>query len=488
MINCLLVSGSKTVGGFEYFLRIPSGGLASIAGNADRTICDIKIIDLVAVQRKAVKYFTKYITRNRFDVIGFSSMIFQYSEILELAKITKAVSPGSTTILGGYYPTVNYSGMPAGELKFFDFIIRGEGEKAFALLIEALNNKTGYSTIPNLSYRRESEFIHNECGPLIDLNTLKLPDRSCRVLKKGFYYLNNRVESIETSRGCTYNCSFCSITRMYGRSYRQFPIERIIEDIKDARNRGAKAVFFIDDNITINTKHLEDLCNAIIANKLDRIKYFMQASVKGLYENPHLYNLLGRAGFESVFIGIEADENDILGFFNKENQFDITKVEKVINGLKNENIFVLGGFIFGLPDDDREKMLKRYEYSKSIGLDFIIFNSLTPYPGTQLREELIAGNYISNLSDYSKYDCYHMNVRTKHLGTKELFAIFDSIIHSYTVDSKAIYRIIKRFPLFFIKASVKFLFLHPDMVFHHLTQGRFLDKERFNRTETEWGN
>jgi len=480
MISCLLTASSKTVGGFEYFLRIPNGGLASIAANTDPSICTIKILDLVIVQSNPLKYFTKYIKRNKPDVIGFSCMVFQFHEILELAKISKALNPNVITVLGGYYPTVNYKNMTDEELSYFDFIIRGEGERAFDMLIKALNNKEGFSGIPNLSYKVNGTIFHNETGPLLDLNKLKPPNRNSRVFSKGFYYLNHRADVVETSRGCTFTCSFCSITLMYGRSYRQFPVERIIDDIKDAAAHGAKAIFFNDDNITINIKHFENLCNSIIANNLNHLKYFMQASVKGFYENPHLYKLIKEAGFESVFLGIESDDDEILGFFNKDNQFKSSYTEKVVKELQKEKIFVIGGLIFGLPADNKETMWKRYEYSKALGLDFIVFFALTPYPGTKLREELIAKGYVTNLTDFSKYDSYRMNIRTDNLDSKELFEAYDAIVHSYTVDSKGILRLMKRFPIFFAKSLIKFIFLHPDMVFHHLTKGKFLNTARFD--------
>jgi anaerobic magnesium-protoporphyrin IX monomethyl ester cyclase len=479
LLKCLLVASSKTIGGFDYFTNLPNGGLASIAGNIDKSNCEIKILDLVVVRYKAKKYFTKYIRNNHFDIIGFSCMVFQYHEMLELAGIVKGIDKNIITVLGGYYATVNHEELlSSDDMRFFDIIVRGEGEIAFGKLIDAVYLKKNYEDIPGISYIKEGKIINNPGGELSDLKDLKLPDRSARVFKNGFTMLNYPADVCETSRGCTQTCNFCSISKMYGKSYRQYEIERIIEDLKDAKRRGAKAIFFTDDNITLNAKHFEQLCSAIMGNGLDDIKYAVQASVQGFYNNPHLPALIKKAGFEWVFLGIESNTDEVLEFYKKNNQLKSSHVETVIKSLQKEGIFVIGGVIVGNPYDNRETIRRTYEFVKKAGIDLTIFFTLTPYPGTRLREELIAKNYVTNLHDYSKYDSYQTNIKTDYLTSFELFEEIDKVIQKSYIDTGAVKKIIKRYPLFFAKSFFKYLIHHPDMVFHHLTQGRFLAKKR----------
>lgn len=479
MLSCLLVASSKTIGGFEYFANLPNGGLASIAGNINKTHCDVKILDLVAVRFKAKKYFNRYIKKNHFDIIGFSCMVFQFREILELAKTVKGINKNTITVLGGYYATVNHEELLASDdMNYFDFVVRGEGETAFRRLIDAIYLKESFENIPGLSFRKDGNVINNPDGNLAGLNELKIPDRSARVFKTGFNILGYPADVCETSRGCTQTCNFCSISKMYGRSYRQYKIERIIEDIKDAKLRGAKAIFFTDDNITLNAGHFEELCCEIISNGLTDIKYAIQASVQGFYNNPQLPGLIKKAGFEWVFLGIESYTDEGLEFYQKDNQMKSSYIEEVVHNLQEQGIFVIGGVIVGNPYDSRETIQRTYDYVKKVGIDLTIFFTLTPYPGTKLREELIAKNYVTNLHDYSKYDSYQTNIRTDYLTSFELFEAIDKLIQKSYVDTGTIKKIIKRYPGFFVKSFFKYLVHHPDMVFHHLTKGRFLAGKR----------
>ncbi len=480
MINCLLVASSKVTGYGTFLMTLPNGGISSIAANVNHETCNVKLLDLVAVQFKAKSYFKEYIKKNHFDVIGFSSMVFQYPEMLELARIAKSINPNVKTVLGGYHATVNYEEVLQSEdMDYFDFVVRGEGEVPFRKLTEAMYSGGSYDDVPGVSFKKDGKIVHNPLCELANLDELKMPSRDSRVIKnKAFRIFGYQGDVVETSRGCTFTCNYCTITKMYGRTFRMFSIERILDDIQDAKNHGAKAVFFSDDNIVLNRNHFEELCNGIIDRGLNKIKYLTQASVQGFSRNIYLTELARKAGFEWVFLGIESDTDEALKFFSKDNQFETGETGVVVRALQRNGIFAIGGFIVGNPSDDKESLWQTYEYTKKLGLDMAIFFTLTPYPGTALREELLKGNYITNLHDYSVYDCVNVNIRTDHLSSYELFRVIDSINHKTFTDGGVYIKVLKRYPILFVKALAKMAYRHPDMVFHHFTQGRFLEKKR----------
>ncbi len=480
MIKCLLVASSKITGYGAFLMTLPNGGLSSIAANVNREICEVKILDLVAVRFKAKSFFKKYVEKNSFDVIGFSCMVFQYSEMLELAKIAKSILPDVKTVLGGYHATVDYEEiLRSKDMDYFDFVVRGEGEVTFNRIIETIHKGTSYDNIPGVSFVKDGKIVHNPASELIALDDLKIPDRDIRVIRnKSFRIFRYQGDVVETTRGCTFTCNYCTITKMYGRSYRKFGVERILRDIKDARDHGARAIFFTDDNIVLNKTHFEELCEGIIASGLNDMRYVTQASIQGFSRNPHLPELMKKAGFEWVFLGIESDSDDALRFFSKDNQFNTSETEAVVKALQKNDVFVVGGFIIGNPSDDKESLWRTYEYTKRLGMDMALFFTLTPYPGTELREELLKGNYITNLHDYSYYDCVNVNIRTDHLDSYELFRVIDSINHKTFTDGGVYRRIFKRYPLFFVKSILQMFYRYPDWVFHHVTQGRFLEPKR----------
>src|SRR5207248_6302412 len=132
--------------------------------------------------------------------------------------------------------------------------------------------------ISGLSHRCGDKWIHNQLRAphRLEDDEIQLPNRSSRVLK-GYTILGRQVDVVETSRGCTYDCNFCSIIEMRGRNFHTFSFDRVLADIRDARDHGARVLFIVDDNITLNVRRFEALCQAIIDAGLNSIDYSVQA-------------------------------------------------------------------------------------------------------------------------------------------------------------------------------------------------------------------
>src|SRR5205085_526840 len=116
-----------------------------------------------------------------------------------------------------------------------DFIVRGEGEITFRDLLRAIEEESGFDHIAGLSYRSGDRFYHNQERGVssLDNSEIRPPNRKARVLK-GYMNLGRQVDIIETSRGCTFDCSFCSIIEMRGRNFHTYTFDRVIADIRDA--------------------------------------------------------------------------------------------------------------------------------------------------------------------------------------------------------------------------------------------------------------
>jgi len=265
IMQILLVGSPKKNIGFDRIARLPNIGFSSIASNLDKSICDVKIVDLLVAGRKPYKYYLNLIKKDKPDLVGLSSMSYNYEDAVLLAKITKEFDHNIITVLGGYHATSDYKNiLQSNDMQYIDYIVRREGEITFNELIKALKNGDKLDNISNLSYRSNGSLIHNPTGTLVNLENLNPPDRNVRILKEGFYFYGYPADVVETSRGCVYDCDFCSINNMYGKSIRKYKIERVIDDIRDAESHGAKALMISDDNITINGKRVIELCDAII--------------------------------------------------------------------------------------------------------------------------------------------------------------------------------------------------------------------------------
>lgn len=450
-MRILLVGNPKTVKGFHRMTKIPSLNLASLAANVDKSICEVRIADLVVKDRNPVEHLRRVLRDYRPELVGMTAMSFQFHRSMELARAVKDFDPGIQVVMGGYHVSADAENIIAGEdMKYIDFLISGEGEISFSALVKALHEGNGLETVPGLSYLDNGRAVHNPRPPLADPASIRIPDRSARIYKKGFHVLGRPGDVIETSRGCVFNCNFCSIRHMYGKSFRKYSIDRIITDLEDAKRHGAKAIFITDDNITLDGKRYIELCERIIKEKLNMI-FAVQASVRGIKRSPGLARLMAEAGTRIVFLGIENASDEVLQSMGKSDQLKSSDTAQVVAELRKHGIMVVGGFIFGYPDDTKETMLNNFRYAKEMKIELQLFNILTPHLKTEIREDLLRDGFVTNPHDYSKYNHYASNVRTKHLSSEELYNIRNKMDSRYPVESGGIFRFIRCYPGYFAR-------------------------------------
>ncbi|MEM2933598.1 MAG: radical SAM protein [Methanocellales archaeon] len=453
-IRVLLLGSPEVQRDFDFSSKIPNLGIASIAGNIN-DICEVKIADLVVLKPKEVEPFLiKTLKSFQPDVVGFSCMSFQYPRAINLARIVKEQNQAKT-VFGGYHATLMHEEITKSrDSDAIDFIVRGEGEKTFRELIQAMRKNSGYKDIKGLSYKENGEFKHNANRELLDLNEIKLPDRSCRLLTKGFHAFGASIDAVETSRGCVQGCKFCSIDRMYGKSFRKYTLERVIEDIRQVKKHGFKSAVFSDDNITLDINRFKKLCELIIEAGLDDLHYNTQASARGIALDEKLAEKMAEAGFKFVFLGIENVLKRNLEFFNKGNLSD--EASKAVKLLRDRGIIVAGGFIIGNPEDDEQDLWINFEMARQMKIDFPIFFIATPYPKTKLREELLELGLVVNLDDFSTYDGIYANVRTKYLTREEIQYNMWKMAASYYDYEWMRWNLMRRhYPVYFYKELLK---------------------------------
>src|SRR5437867_3784841 len=273
-------------------IRMSNGALASLAGNIDPHH-RVAIADLILVQTRVRSTIERLIRDVEPDVVGLSVMTFQRATALKIARLIRALRPSARIVVGGYDPSLatdEYESCPD-----VDFVIRGEGEQALCELLRVLEQSESrapnpqsrlLSAIGGLSYRDGDRLVHNAPRPVIPLasQALRLPNRDARVLG-GYTLLGRQVDVVETSRGCTFDCSFCSIIEMRGRNFHPYSIERVIADIAAARAHGAEAIFLVDDNITLDITRFEALCRAIVEAGFHDTDYVVQAMTAPLAQH-----------------------------------------------------------------------------------------------------------------------------------------------------------------------------------------------------------
>jgi anaerobic magnesium-protoporphyrin IX monomethyl ester cyclase len=410
----------------ELTTRMPNGALTSLAGNVDAHH-EVAVADLILAHGRVRATVERLVRELQPDVVGLSIMTFQRRTAFKVIDLVRSIRPGVRIVVGGYDPSLApeaYAAPASG----VDFIVRGEGEATFRELLRALETGGRLAGIAGLSYR-DGDGLHanpDRAVRRLEDGELRLPRRDTRVLR-GYTLLGRQVDVIETSRGCTFDCSFCSIIEMRGRNFHVFDFDRVLADIRDARAHGAQALFIVDDNITLNVRRFEVLCQAIVDAGLNTIDYIVQAMTSAIANaGERLAPLMRKAGFRYVFLGIENVLDDDLDFLRSRAKNERREGGRktgnatvaAIDALHRHGMYVVGGMIVGNPDDTPEKVEANLEFARRY-VDWPYIQHPTPYPRTPMTRDLADRGLIIN-DRLEEYDGTTAVVRSEGMSAEEI--------------------------------------------------------------------
>jgi len=330
------------------------------------------------------------------DLVGISTITSTAPRAYAIADRVRAM--GIPVLMGG--PHVTY--LTEEALDHADFVVRGEGEAALAAFIEAREKGTGYAEVPNLSYRDGTgAAVHNSMAPRVsDLDRVPFPDFSLlRPDAKGTKHMSSIP--VLTSRGCPFDCSFCSVTGMFGRKYRFRSTANIIEELRGYNDRK-NLIFFYDDNFAADPKRTRELCEAMIREKF-RFKWTTQVRAD-VARDPDLVGLMKKAGCHTLYIGFESVNPDALEDMKKKQT--VEEIARAVKVFRRHRIHVHGMFVLGFDQDDWRSVRKTVRWAKRARLTSSQFLILTPLPGSAFYDRIAAENRI-RFHDWALYDAHH---------------------------------------------------------------------------------
>ena len=329
------------------------------------------------------------------DLVCISTITSTAIKAYQIGKRLKAM--GITVIMGGAHPTF----LPDESLKYADFVIRGEGEHSLVKLLEHLKKGTPALTgIKGLSYRdRDGRNVHNPSGEFIeDLDSLPEPDFS--LVHK--WDLSNTYP-VSTSRGCPFDCKFCSVIRMFGRSYRFKSVEATLKELQYVASVSKATKFIVDDNFTADKKRAKEILRGMIA---EGIKTRWSAQVRtDVARDPELLRLMADSGCHTLYIGFESINPRTLEAYNKKQGLE--DIISCIRTVKDHGIHIHGMFVLGADTDDVETIHGTADFATGHGIDTVQFLILTPLPGTPLFHDMTVRGRLLH-TDWSKYDVQHV--------------------------------------------------------------------------------
>ena len=384
----------------------PPLGLAYLASMV-RDEHDVRIIDSL-VENLNYNDVKNRIKRYDPDLIGITATTSMMPDAYIIAKTAKRLNENVKVVIGGphvtFVPEKTFKECPC-----IDFVVRGEGEITFKELVDAIDKTGDFKNIRGLSYRNDGNVVNNPPRELIkNVDSIPLPSYDLLPMNK-YRAEGIKFGTIMTSRGCPYNCIFCSSSLQFGKRWRGHTKERVMEELRILREKyGIKEIEFLDDTFTLNRKRAIDISREIKREKLD-IRWTASSRVNTF--SREIAEAMKKGGCHTVYFGIESGTQRILNFIGK----GIT-LEQAIKSVRDANesgLNTLGSFIIGFPDENRDEVKKTIKFSKKVGVKVAQFTIATPYPGTRLWNLGIAEKLIKSF-DWRKYTTLSPVMKLKH--------------------------------------------------------------------------
>jgi radical SAM superfamily enzyme YgiQ (UPF0313 family) len=340
------------------------------------------------------------------DLVGLSTITSTAPRAYEFARAAKRAA--IPVMMGGSHVTF----LPEEALEHCDYVLRGEADDTIVDLVQAILSGQGLERIAGLSYRAAGAVVHNPPSPTCpDVDRLPAPDLS---LIHGYDVRpdSNQVVPVQTSRGCPFNCTFCSVTKMFGREYRFRSTEHVMAELRPMRGRW---VFFYDDNFTANRARTKELLRAMIRENLG-LHWSAQVRCDAA-RDPELLDLMAQSGGYYVYVGFESVSPAALEQFNKRQS--VEQMVEAIRAFHDRRIHIHGMFIFGSDQDTAETFRETVRFARAHHIESAQFMILIPLPGTPLLTQLEReGRLLSR--DWSLYDAHHVVFRPKNMSTLTL--------------------------------------------------------------------
>ena len=395
---------------------LPPIGLMYIAAMLEEKGYEARIVD-TQLKNLNIEQAAEECTRIKPDLIGISCMTSNFAKSLALCSKLKE-KMDAPIMIGGPHATI----APEDILKnkYVDFVVRGEGEDSTAELANALNSgkiKSLYS-IEGIGFKDNGKIVLTKQRALMkDIDMIPFPARHLVKLKEYRpsppHYKRLPTTTMLTSRGCPYGCTFCS-NPIWGRSHRQRSVENVIKEIKHLiKEYGIRDINFWDDIFGINKKWLYEFCDAI---KKEKIDITWHCEFRANLADKETLKRMAEAGCWAIFYGFESMDQEILDAINK--MITPEQIRNAIKWTKDAGIEVRANFILGLPNETPAKARKMVRELTKMNPDYVKFNILTPYPSTELYNQISSGRWGEMTGEFNKLTGYFPTFRP--LGYKNL--------------------------------------------------------------------
>ncbi|HHU64173.1 MAG TPA: B12-binding domain-containing radical SAM protein [Clostridiales bacterium] len=319
------------------------------------------------------------------DIMALSCYIWNIEQVLEIVTDLKKVMKQTVFVLGG--PEVSYeTSRLMAEVPAIDFVIRGEGEVAFPLLVEYICTRQGdINDISGLVYRKGDGIIDRGMARSVDL-TKDVPE----FLDDYIDNLDSRILYYESSRGCPFNCSYCLSSLTQGVKY--FPLDRVKEDLDLMIERGVKRVKFVDRTFNCHAQRFKSIVEHII-NRGGQTSFHFEMAAHLLEDDAIELLKTAPVGMFQFEIGIQSTKSKTLKAINRTT--DLLKIEDRVKRVKQTGkVRQYLDLIAGLPWEDYRRFKESFNFTYNLKPDKVHLGFLKLLKGSGLREEAFRHGYV----------------------------------------------------------------------------------------------
>jgi len=407
-----LVNPPTLKGVFHHQLYVPIG-LAYLAAVLEKNEHEITVIDCPAMGMDC-DALKKKLESFKPDFIGITAMTPTIQASLQSARVTKEACPEAIIAIGGPHATFMDKQILADEAAV-DVVVRGEGEQTLLELAQNASDARSFQNIKGITFRKNEDTIQTPNRPAIqNLDELPYPAYNQFALQKYLLYGKLFLPMI-TSRGCPFQCSFCTTSRIFGKEYRARSPKNIVDELEHIKNvYSADSFTFYDDTLTLDKNRIFKICDEIKARRIG-IPWDCQTRVDQV--SKEILAKMKETNCQQVFFGVESGCQTILDAVNK--RTTVEQNEKAIRMAKEAGLFVSISIIIGYPGETRELRKQTLDFIRRAEPDDVYLCVATPYPGTELRR-LVEKMGLKMSPDWSQYDTVTPVFENPNLSDKEV--------------------------------------------------------------------
>jgi anaerobic magnesium-protoporphyrin IX monomethyl ester cyclase len=366
----------------------PPLGLLYIAANVKKhRNDDIKVVDAFCLNLDGDQ-LVELVARERPDVFGMNCSTHTFLQAIETIRKVSERLPDTIVILGGYHATFAAEPILRG-YPFIDYIIKGEAEEAMVDLLDCIESGRKPDKVAGISYLDEGRHVSNQIAIIEDIDALPMPDRKMLsgveygYTMQGIPLTFGKFTTISTSRGCPFNCSYCSCAAFSLRKWRYRSAENVVNEMKLLYDEGYRSVVLVDDNFTHQEERVLKICSLIREGGI-KMRFYCEGRVNNA--SLTMLRAMKKAGFDVMYFGAESASETVLDYYNK--KIRPAQIVAAVENAKEADMIVVTSFILGAPVESDDEIRKTIDMISRLRPHAVEINILDYLVGTPLWQQM----------------------------------------------------------------------------------------------------